>query len=365
MAERGGRVGFDPSVDRHRRSLLAQAAGPDTALVGPVELIGGVIEGTAGWGARERTDQWRSQSIAPVLATSGTVGGEEPGASASGRSEDAASGSMTVPGRGAVHLLDVGLLVLVPLVLVSVFALPRPLKLELTLAYEAPTVRTAFTSHFVHLTARHLLVNLLAYAAVVPTLYVVSLVSGRRRRFLVAFATVVLAFPFVLSGLNLLFARPRIGYGFSGLAMAFVGVLAFSLWEFVATRDGGGLVRDRSPVLFFLATAIIAVRAVPSRAVGLGIIGLAVVGSIVFLWPRGASRRGANRRTVRRCLGQPRCLDGAVWGVLVVVLIPIAAFPDAPAVGGTVLNIYSHAMGFCLGYLVPYTALRVLGFRIE
>lgn len=267
--------------------------------------------------------------------------------------------------RESARVVDLVALVAVPILLVALFALPRQVRLDLALAYRNPTLLTAFTSHYVHLEVTHLLANLLAYGAVVPVAYVVGVLSGRRKTFLAAFATFVVAFPFVLSGLNLLFPRPRVGYGFSGIAMAFVGVLAVLLWEYLAVQFGETLDRDRSPVLFFLGVGIIAMRTLPSTRAGLAVVVLAVVGSLLYLRPREADVIDGVLETVRRGARYPGHFHSAVWGVLIVVAIPFVAFHSSPAGAGTVLNVYSHALGYCLGYLVPYCALRVVGIPIE
>jgi hypothetical protein len=267
--------------------------------------------------------------------------------------------------RERARVVDLLMIVSVPVLVVALFALPRPVKLDLALAYRNPTMLAAFASHYVHLEVTHLLANLLAYGAVVPVAYVVGVLSGRRKTFLAAFVTFVVAFPFVLSGLNLLFPRPRVGYGFSGIAMAFVGFLAVLLWEYLAVQFGDGQDRDRSPVLFFLGIGIIAIRVIPSLRAGLAVVVLGVVGSLLYLRPREPDVADGVLETVRRGARYPGHFHSAVWAVLLVVAIPFVAFPSSPAGDGTVLNVYSHALGYCLGYLVPYSALRVVGISIE
>lgn len=260
---------------------------------------------------------------------------------------------------------DAVVLLSVPLLLVTLFVLPRPVKLELALAYRNPTLPTVFVSHFVHLEVAHLLANLVAYLVVVPVIYVLGVLSGRRTAFLIAFVTLVVAFPFVLSGLNLLFPRPRVGYGFSGIAMAFVGLLTCVVWEYLVVQFGDEFDRDRSPVLFFFGTVIIAVRVVPSVPASLSVVGLAIVGSLLYLWPLITDPTVSAIEAMRKSVSYPGYFDTAVLGVFVVVAFPFAAFPSSPVVDGTVLNVYSHALGYCLGYLVPYSAFRVVGLSFE
>lgn len=75
-------------------------------------------------------------------------------------------------------------LLVVPVVLLGVYAVPEPIRREWVFSYVEPTATTAFTSHFVHLGAEHLAVNLASYLLLAPTAYALSTLSGRRGAFL-------------------------------------------------------------------------------------------------------------------------------------------------------------------------------------
>lgn len=257
---------------------------------------------------------------------------------------------------------DVGAILAVPVVLLVLFALPRPAKFDLTLAYGQPTLRTAFLSHFVHLRTPHLVSNLVGYAVVVPLCYTVAVLADRRKDFLVAFVAILLSFPFALSALNVLFPRPRIGYGFSGIVMAFLGLFTLLWWSYVAVRGGLGLGRDVSPVAFFLGTALIAAWEVPGTRVGLIVVGLAAAGTLYYLGPWGD---GTRLEVIQSVSLGPGYFDIAVLGLIVVVSFPLLGFVSAPADGGVLTNEYSHVLGYCLGYLVPYTTFRAIGVTVK
>lgn len=250
--------------------------------------------------------------------------------------------------------LDVILLMLVPALLVGVYTLPMATKRALALEYTAPTVVTAFASHFVHFSAWHLLVNLAGYALVVSTAYVLSRASGRRRQFWVVYVVFVLAFPFALSGLNLLFVRPRVGVGFSGVVMAFVGYLPVALLGFVGSRLDGSLGRLRSEWLFFFGLAVVAYVAAPAPY-GVGLAAASSLAGVLFLLAALGERPW--RRTSTDDITAAGDAEVTVLGLTVFLGYPLVAFPADPVIGDAVLNVYTHALGFCLGYLATYAAV--------
>lgn len=247
------------------------------------------------------------------------------------------------------------------LVLVSVYHLPIITKRALVLDYRAPTLLTAYASHFVHLTWQHLLANLVVFGLLFPLAYWLARAGRRRRVFHAATLTFLLAFPLALSALNLALPRPRIGFGFSGVAMAFLGLLPLVLAAAVEERYPRTEATRRAPGLFLVGLAVIAWLAVP---------------------PSGFRVLAAAAVTVAALAHLPRIPtatelgDGARWltttergglvlaGLVALLLIPLAAFPPSPASDNAVLNIYSHFLGYCLGFIVPYTAVQV-GERLE
>lgn len=253
-----------------------------------------------------------------------------------------------------VTVVDVLAVLSVPVVLLAVASFPRPVRLSLALSYPAPTVLTMYASHFVHLEVPHLLANLLVYLTVVSVTLLTSVRSDHRSRFYATFFTVLLAFPFALSALNVALARPRVGFGFSGLNMAFLGVLPHALAGYLDERNPDAEL-STSPLPFFVATTVIAFRAVPLGTWSL----LVGAGSLVavLLCLRTLSRAGA--------LESIDC--GADGGIVVVgaclfVLLPFVAFPTGVTGENSVLNLFSHFLGFCFGYIVPYVTFRVVSF---
>lgn len=252
---------------------------------------------------------------------------------------------------------DVALVGSVPAVLLLAFFLPRSVKWRLALDYANPTLVTAFTSHFVHFSARHVLVNLLGGTIVVATGYLLSVLSGRRQQFLVAFACFVFAFPFVLSGLNLLFVRPTVGVGFSGVVLAFVGYLGVALMDFVGEQYDAAVGGLRSAWLFFLALALIAFDLPvygPLLSLAALVASVALLRDLVAPLDCERFRRGGS------------AVDGSgeliALGLLAFLVYPTVSVPTDPTTPNGVVNVYSHVLGFCLGYIATYVMVVLDGF---
>jgi hypothetical protein len=253
---------------------------------------------------------------------------------------------------------DLALVCSVPLVLGLVALLPLATRRSLVFDYTAPTVSTAVTSTFVHLTPGHLFVNVGLYALVAPVTLVLAVAGERRRRFYVAFVTFVCVFPLVLSYLNLAIPRAAVGVGFSGVVMAFAGYLPLALAEYLDDRFGVGPATQLAPLLFLASLALVSVLSLRSvfGLVGYRAAGLALAALLGALWYGLALvERCPNLRANARCLlATPGAAElAAVAGVLVFA-VPFVAFPATPGRDTGVLNLYVHLLGYALGFLVPF-----------
>ncbi|KPN31212.1 hypothetical protein SY89_01955 [Halolamina pelagica] len=173
--------------------------------------------------------------------------------------------SFTAALRDAVRLRDCLALSVVPALALATFALPIGRRESLAFVYRDPSLLTAYTAHVVHFEASHLAANLLGYVLVAGFAYVLAGLAGHRRLFGVTAATFLVAFPPVLSVLNLAVPRDAVGYGLSGVNMAFSGLLALVLVAYGARLDGRIRVRD-APALFFAVIVTISLVALPDGA---------------------------------------------------------------------------------------------------
>ncbi|WP_245944524.1 hypothetical protein [Haloplanus salinus] len=267
--------------------------------------------------------------------------------------------------RERTGLIDITLLLSLPAVLILIYLSPVGLRESLVFDYTEPTLFTAFASVFIHLDKIHLLVNIGVYALIVPVLFVLSIATRNRRRFYTAFVTFLLMFPFVLSYLNLALFRPSVAFGFSGVAMAFVGYLPFALANYLDDVFDVGPANQISPMLFLLSLlciAVLSIRSAPtigrlvvlSTVVSVLVAILSVLLYVLALYDQKDELQ-SKLRTVLRTSGH---FELAMIAIVLIFAIQFVAFPPDPALGDGVLNLYVHFLGYSLGFLAVFTAVE-------
>ncbi|MDB9252875.1 hypothetical protein [Halorubrum ezzemoulense] len=250
---------------------------------------------------------------------------------------------------------ELSILFAVPSVLLVVFTLPSTIRQAYAFSYTEPSLVTAFTAHYVHLTPSHLIGNLIGYALLVAVAYGLSLVAGYRRLFFTSLITFLLGFPFVLSGLNLAIPRNAIGFGFSGINMALFGYVTVMLVTIVDNRfDSDG--KHSPPALFFASVAYIAIVVLPVSAISGGIIlgGLAIGIAYGCVGARHATR--SVQDTITRIFTTRGEAELIAVGTVVVVAYPVVGFPT-PTPGGPRINIYIHFVAYALAFIAVFVSL--------
>ncbi len=257
--------------------------------------------------------------------------------------------------RAETRLRDVIAILAVPAVLLLVFALPVGTRESLAFSAGAPTVPTAYTAHFIHLDPGHLSGNLAVYALVVPGSYLLAALGGCRRIFFVPFVSALISFPFVFSALHLALDSPGRIVGFSGLNMAFVGMLPLFLTVYLSRLEGSVRL-DHAPALFFAGVALIAFRVVPSDRARPGItlgVALAALAYAAFAY------RGLRSGTVQDLLDRSGEFE-LVFGATVVFFSAVyLGFPSDPAWSGGGVDVYTHFLGYAVGFVVTYVVFRI------
>ncbi|MFD1598992.1 hypothetical protein [Halobellus rarus] len=261
-----------------------------------------------------------------------------------------------------VRAVDLFVLCAVPAVLVAVFALPEATRRSLAFAYTDPTPWTAFTAHYVHLGTGHLAGNLVGYGLLASVGYALAVLSGQRRFFLTALATFLLAFPFVLSALNLAVPRNAVGFGFSGINMALAGLLPLLLWAYARDRFFPAVSSRSLPAVFFLLAGWITLLALPVSTDDLGLAGFGVaatglVTGVAYALRTGNWLRRPVRERIRTVTSQEGYGDLLVIGAVLLVGYPVVGFPTDPTGSGSVVNLYVHLLGFCLAFIATFILL--------
>lgn len=254
---------------------------------------------------------------------------------------------------------DIGLLLIVPTLLGLVFFLPASTREALVFGSVQPSVVTAFTAHYVHLTFPHLLGNLIVYAGAVGVGYPLALLGNARRLYISLVLAVLLAYPFVLSTIQLATLGSGRIVGFSGLALALVGLLPVVLFVYLQARIEGSVSVNDAPALFFFGTAAIAWRtAAPNAIVHPLAITSAAIG-VLYVVPIGLRLARTGWETGPQSL-RWGYVELPVAAVLFYFLALALGFPLGPlaADGPTtslVLHLFGHALGFVGAYLADRT----------
>lgn len=250
----------------------------------------------------------------------------------------------------------------VPVLLVAVFQLPEATRLGLTFHYTEPTLLTAYTAHFVHLEASHLGGNVAGYLLLVSVCYALAVLGGRRRFFLTAFAAFLSVFPPLLSGLNLAVPRTAMGFGFSGINMALLGLLPLLLVSYARRQFFPRLNLRHAPATFFLALAAVSLLALPSDAIVSSVaVASAGIGGLYLASVR-RSWHLSPRETLSTLVARQGYGDLLVVALALFIAYPFVGFPADVAGSGQVLNLYVHLLGFCLAFIGPYALLSAGAF---
>lgn len=261
--------------------------------------------------------------------------------------------------RDEFRLIDPVIVSTVPLGLVLITLLPRETRLEFAFDYSDPTLLTAFTANYIHLTWPHLLSNLVTYTILIVLGYLLAVSNEKRRRFYGVFGAVLLIFPIPLSYLNVVIPRPGTALGFSGLNMALFGFVLVECAAFVGEHFTDHFDIENAPALFFIVlTYIAATHATSVWGFGVVIVStvMAVVYSIGFFFAYQPSIRGA-----KNSLSKQGYFELLLITILCLIVLVSAAFPRNPVTDSGTVNLFIHLMGVSLGYLSVYGWVLIAG----
>ena len=239
-------------------------------------------------------------------------------------------------------------------IIIGVFSLPKSTRRTLSFAYADPSLWTAYTAPFVHLSAAHLTGNIAVFLLVSGTFYALSRHTQTTWLFFSALVAALSIFPVTLSLLNLAVPRNAVTYGFSGVNMALVGFLPVAIGRYVEVNRGRSIDTTLLLAAFFFSISGIAMFAVPGSplASGVGTAGLAL--SVLFggSFVRHELRLASSHDRWRTAVTDPTVVVGVgTW-----ILLLVTAFPQTVATGGSVTNVYVHFVGYALGFMTAYVA---------
>jgi len=247
---------------------------------------------------------------------------------------------------------DIFLLSAVPVVLVLVHLLPGGVRSGLVLDTEDFLLVNFFTTAFVHQGLRHLFGNIGSYALVVLPMFLMCALMGSKKRFYGIFLVSVLLVPFVLSLVNYYAFEFYVGestttMGFSGVVSALLGLMSLVTVSF--SREELGLDLGYVDSLWFLAFASLVLALVydpVSRATALTLAFL-----LLFSWKIW---RKVDAGSLKEAWNMKGRFELVLLAFVVFVCTSFSMFPGDLVSGGGFVNILSHYIGFCLGFLSSY-----------
>jgi len=244
------------------------------------------------------------------------------------------------------------LLSFVPIVLVLIYLLPQGLQSGLILDTGSPFFFNFFTTAFVHQNLRHLLGNTVSYALVILPVFLMCALMRKKKRFYGILLVFVVLFPFVLSLGNYYAFEFYIGeststMGFSGVVSALLGLMSLVIVSF--SREELDLDLGYVDALWFLmfASLVLALVYDPvSRATALVLAFL-----LLFSWNIWRKIDTVSLKEAWKMKGR---FELVLLAVIFFVALSFSMFPGNLVSGGGFVNILSHYIGFCLGFLSSY-----------
>lgn len=278
-----------------------------------------------------------------------------------GREHTATPGFFTEV-RWRLRALDLLALSVVPALLLAGHLLPAGTRQALALDYTDPTLVTAYTSSFVHADWAHLLDNLGTYLVVVPAAYLLSLLSGRRRHFLLVFALVVGVAPFVVSLATLPFRSFGLALGFSGVAMALYGTVSVVFVGYVATRLTTAAHFDHAPLVFFTQIAVIALVVAQATTMGVVVVAASLSFAAIYLVSLLRSLTETTGPVFTPAVRRAGYAEVGVFTLVTVGTVLLTGFSVSRGGGGDGFTaLLAHLTGFATGFLIAYVGLRAGG----
>ena len=143
------------------------------------------------------------------------------------------------------------------------------------------------------------------------------------------------------------------------------GLLAVALFGYLGHRTGAEVGARHSPLLFFTGIVVIAVAIAPATRASVAVSAAALAACLLYwralpdagrlLAPPGDLLRGT----------RPGYAELGVVGLLLFVSYPFVAFPADPFRGGAVVNLYTHLLGYALGFTSAYAIQMLPGNGVD
>lgn len=258
---------------------------------------------------------------------------------------------------------EIGAIIMVPILLAAIhFLVPDAVQQTLAFDHERFSVYTLLTAAYVHNSDPHLFGNITGYLLATFYAYMHCVAAGERRWFRQTFVVFLVILPVLVSLASYaIFSTqyPSVSptsRGFSGVVAGFGGFLIAALAVYLRNRYSAALGRTVGYASFFVLMAIIDViyaGTVRLEVSGLISFGLVFVGG-AYVWENGVNiERFKDLSVVRDALG-------VVLVFVVLAYLVVKMFPSSVVSGGSLTNIWAHAVGFLSGLIIPVVRKSLL-----
>jgi len=258
--------------------------------------------------------------------------------------------------RGEAKQVDV-VLAIIPLLLVAVFLFPLETRRAFVFDYQNPTVMTAFSAHYVHLSISHLISNLIACTIFLLLAYLLVLSNGVRGQLYTELFVILFIFPVLLSYLNLAIPRSAVGYGFSGLNMALLGYIAVEFTRYTGNYYLESIGVEDAIFSFLVLTTFVSAVYARMYRIALFLTVASSVFALGYLVFADWSWRELYPALIHS-LELRGYIELAVFTILIIIGYTSTAFFN-PVLEAGVTNVYIHFLGFCIGFINSYVFIYV------
>lgn len=155
--------------------------------------------------------------------------------------------------------------------------------------------------------------------------------------------------------MNLLYVRPRIAFGYSGIAMGLLAMLGLELFSYAKRAVSPRLRRENAVVLFLVEALLITAALVPETP-GMAVVAAGCALAVVGYALRMHRNVDPDEGLLPAYAEEPGYAELGAVALGLLLVFPFVAFPPNSGEGGAVLNLYTHLLGFCLAFIVGYAA---------
>jgi hypothetical protein len=262
------------------------------------------------------------------------------------------------------HLL---FFVFIPIVLISIFLLPNTVKDIFILLPSSPTAISVFFSNYTHSDFSHLINNLIGYIIIIFLLF--HLETNKRIFYINSFL-IFIALP-IISSLLIMYLIPNIPpvQGFSAIVSGFVGYLIYSTYNFVKNVYK---IPFNYSLIFLLLMINFLIFSILNSMTYLILITIAT--SIFLILKNRKNFKELFKKIITnyKSLSNKRYLE-RVYEICIFVLTIffisslVTLIPSNIREGNTIVNIFSHYVGYIFGLFTPLflDGLKSVSIKIE